>query len=53
VANFSHFVKNIFNKKYTSSNSMIFLGQKIRQKSDQKKFQENQQKLVYKYEKGA
>jgi hypothetical protein len=53
VANFSHFVKKNFNKEYSVSNSMILLGQKIRQKSDQKKFQENQQKLAYKYEKGA
>jgi hypothetical protein len=53
VANFSHFVKNIFNKEYSISNSMILLGQKIHQKSDQKKFQENQQKLAHKYEKGA
>jgi len=39
VANFSHFVKNIFNKEYSVANSMIFFGKKkIRPKIETKKF---------------
>jgi len=52
VANFSHFVKNIFNKEYPVANSMIVFWKKknFAQKSKPKNSQENRQKLAYKYE---
>jgi hypothetical protein len=48
VANFSHFVKNIFNQEYSVANSMIFCGKKKIARNRTKKIP--QKKLAYKYE---